>query len=90
MSAVLPNLYLGSRSRMKILAPAADMDRRARVNALLPLRVKLLVHLAAAGCDFIHCDADAFWLGDPRPGLTELPAPARSATRRPESSDEPR
>ena len=45
------------------------MDRRARLRALTPLRVKLFARLAAAGCDFIHSDADAFWLRDPRPWL---------------------
>ncbi len=54
-------------------APRADfdaMDWRTRLQALTPLRVKIFVRLAATGCDFIHSDADAFWLRDPRPWLT--------------------
>ena len=57
-------------------APRADfdaMDRCTRLQALTPLRMKLFVHLAATGCDFIHSDADAFWLRDPRPWLTARP-----------------
>ncbi len=53
-------------------APGTDfyaMDRRGRLRVLTPLRVRLFVRLAAAGCDFIHSDADAFWLRDPRPWL---------------------
>ncbi len=57
-------------------APRVDfdaMDRRARMQALTPLRVKVFVRLAATGCDFIHSDADAFWLRDPRPWLSARP-----------------
>ena len=37
--------------------------------ALMPLRTRLFLHLARAGRDFIHSDADAFWVRDPRPWL---------------------
>ena len=53
-------------------APRTDfdaMDRCTRLQALTLLRVKLFVRLAATGCDFIHSDADVFWLRDPRPWL---------------------
>ena len=40
-----------------------------RLRALTPLRVQVFSRLAAHGCDFIHSDADALWLGDPRPWL---------------------
>ena len=36
--------------------------------ALTALRTKLFLHLAANGCDFIHNDADAFWLRATRAG----------------------
>ena len=42
---------------------------RERLQVLMPLRVKLFRFLVENGCDFIHSDADAFWLGDPRPWL---------------------
>ena len=42
---------------------------RRRMQALMPLRVKFLRLLLDNGCDFIHSDADAFWLDDPRPWL---------------------
>ena len=53
-------------------APRPDIDAlrpELRLRALTPLRVRLFHHLAANGCDFIHSDADAFWLRDPRPWL---------------------
>lgn len=53
-------------------APLPDldaMDRDTRIQALVRLRVKLCRRLAEAGHDFILSDADAFWLGDPRPWL---------------------
>lgn len=57
-------------------APIPDLDameRQERLRSLTPLRMKLFLHLAAHGCDFIHSDADAFWLGDPRPWLMDRP-----------------
>ena len=57
---LLPNVR---REDFDAMAPAA------RLKALTPLRAQLFRRLAAAGCDFIHSDADAFWLRDPRPWL---------------------
>ena len=45
------------------------MTPAARMRCLSPLRVRVYRLLAAAGCDFVHSDADAFWLRDPRPWL---------------------
>ncbi|MYA31823.1 MAG: glycosyltransferase family 77 protein [Gammaproteobacteria bacterium] len=42
---------------------------RQRMQVLMPLRLKFLRFLVENGCDFIHSDADAFWLDDPRPWL---------------------
>ena len=53
-------------------APRPDygaMGPRERLRALTPLRVRLFRRLAETGCDFIHSDADALWLADPRPWL---------------------
>ena len=53
-------------------APRVDFDalpRKERMRALMPARTRLFLHLARTGRDFIHSDADAFWLGDPRPWL---------------------
>ena len=53
-------------------APRADfaaLPEKDRLKALTPLRVRLFRRLAGAGCDFIHSDADALWLRDPRPWL---------------------
>ena len=44
---------------------------RERLQALTPMRVTLFRALAEHGIDFIHSDADAFWLRDPRPWLRE-------------------
>ena len=44
-------------------------DAAARLRVLTPLRLALFRRLAAAGHDFVHSDADAFWLRDPRPWL---------------------
>ena len=63
--AVLPN------------APRADfaaLPRAARMAALWAARTRLFLHLAEAGRDFIHSDADAFWYRDPRPWLAAHPA----------------
>ena len=58
-------------------ASRPDLDaitgRLERLSALGFVRVKLFLHLAANGCDFIHSDADAFWLHDPRPWLMSHP-----------------
>ena len=42
-----------------------------RLSWLTRLRTKLLLHLVAHGIDFVHSDADAFWLCDPRPWLLD-------------------
>lgn len=44
-------------------------DPRHRLAALTKLRTKLFERLAELGCDFVHSDADALWLRDPRPWL---------------------
>ena len=44
-----------------------------KLFALTPLRVKLFLHLAKNGYDFIHSDADAVWFRDPRPWLMSHP-----------------
>ena len=70
----------------------ARKDRRGRLAALTPMRVTLFRTLAEQGIDFIHSDADAYWVRDPRPWLAErrgydllgsqgiAPAAASSAT----------
>lgn len=53
-------------------APKHDfesLDRKGCMRALMPLRVRLFRQLAMAGRDFIHSDADALWIHDPRPWL---------------------
>ena len=55
-------------------APRYDfgrLDRRETMEALMPLRTGLFLHLAAAGRDFLHSDADALWRQDPRPYLAQ-------------------
>ena len=55
-------------------APRYDfgrLDRREKMEALMPLRTGLFLHLAAAGRDFLHSDADALWRQDPRPYLAQ-------------------
>ena len=47
----------------------ANLQRKLLMPALMPLRTRLFLHLARAGRDFIHSDADAFWVRDPRPWL---------------------
>ena len=44
-------------------------DAAARLRVLTPLRMRLFRRLAAAGHDFVHSDADAFWRRDVRPWL---------------------
>ena len=51
----------------------AALDPRDRMRALLPLRTRLFLHLARAGRDFIHSDADAIWIRDVRPWLAQQP-----------------
>ena len=46
-----------------------ELLRNPLMNALMPLRTRLFLHLAKAGRDFINSDADAFWVRDPRPWL---------------------
>ena len=56
--------------------PPVDFEAlppQRRLSALVPLRVKLFRRLASSGRDFIHSDADAFWLHDPRPWLASHP-----------------
>ena len=57
--------------------PAVDCsapdDPLERLQSLTVLRVKLFRRLVEAGCDFVHSDADAFWLRDPRPCLQRHP-----------------
>ena len=49
-----------------------DASRKLFLRGPL-VRMRLFLHLAANGCDFIHSDADAFWLRDPRPWLMRHP-----------------
>ncbi|MCY4056675.1 MAG: putative nucleotide-diphospho-sugar transferase [Gammaproteobacteria bacterium] len=51
----------------------ASMDRGDRMRALMPLRTRLFLHLVRNGRDFIHSDADALWVQDPRPWLARHP-----------------
>ena len=51
----------------------AALDRKALMRALLPLRTRLFLHLANAGRDFVHSDADAFWTSDPRRYMARHP-----------------
>lgn len=58
-------------------APRYDftaLSRRDRMRALMPLRTRLFLHLVRNGRDFIHSDADALWIRDPRPWLARHPA----------------
>ena len=50
-------------------AALAALDRWEAMKALMPLRTRLFLHLANAGRDFIHSDADALWVRDPHPWL---------------------
>ncbi len=55
-------------------APRHDFGTLSRgelMRALMPLRTRLFLHLAKAGHDFLHSDADAFWIQDPRPYLAQ-------------------
>lgn len=47
----------------------ATLARKDLMKALMPLRTRLFLHLANAGRDFIHSDADALWVRDPHPWL---------------------
>ena len=55
--------------------PRVDVDAIAgnflRLRVLTPMRLKLFRVLIDQGFDFMHSDADAFWLRDPRPWLAE-------------------
>ena len=51
----------------------AALDRKALMRALLPLRTRLFLHLANAGRDFVHSDADAVWTRDPRRYMARHP-----------------
>ena len=46
-----------------------NLDKKSRAKVIFSLRKKLFYALAESGRDFIHSDADAFWLQDPRPWL---------------------
>ena len=55
-------------------APRYDfgaLSLKVRMDALMALRTRLFLHLARAGCDFLHSDTDAFWVQDPRPYLAQ-------------------
>ena len=47
----------------------ADLEPKSRATRIFALRKKFFYALAKSGRDFIHSDADAFWLQDPRPWL---------------------
>lgn len=47
------------------------LDRLSKLEIIFSLRKKLFHALAKSGRDFIHSDADAFWLQDPRPWLIQ-------------------
>ena len=51
----------------------AALQREALLRALLPLRTRLFLHLANAGRDFVHSDADAVWTRDPRRYMARHP-----------------
>ena len=51
----------------------AALPREALMLALLPLRTRLFLHLANAGRDFVHSDADAVWIRDPRGYMARHP-----------------
>ena len=55
--------------------PRVDVDAIAgnflRLRVLTAMRLKLFRVLIDQGFDFMHSDADAFWLRDPRPWLAE-------------------
>ena len=61
------------------VTPLPDLDAitgwRERLEALGLVRMRLFLHLAANGCDFIHSDADAFW--PYQPGMSMTFAPVR-------------
>ena len=48
-----------------------NLDKKSRAKVIFSLRKKLFYALAESGRDFIHSDADAFWLRDPRPWLAQ-------------------
>lgn len=66
--AVAYHALLPNEARVDI---DARKHHRARLQALTPMRVTLFKALAEQGIDFIHSDADAYWLRDPRPWLEE-------------------
>ena len=49
----------------------ADPELKPIAPKIFAMRQKLFHALAKSGYDFIHSDADAFWLQDPRPWLME-------------------
>ena len=48
-----------------------NLEKNSRVRIIFTLRKKLFYALAKSRRDFIHSDADAFWLQDPRPWLAQ-------------------
>ncbi len=48
-----------------------NSDKKPRAKVIFSLRKKIFYALAESGRDFIHSDADAFWLQDPRPWLKQ-------------------
>ena len=48
---------------------SAGQEMKKLKPTLWQLRVKLWLHLVEHGYDFIHSDADAIWIKDPRPWL---------------------
>ena len=49
----------------------ADLEPKSRLPIIFALRQKIFHALAKSGYNFIHSDADAFWLQDPRPWLMQ-------------------
>ena len=49
----------------------ANPELKSRLPIIFAMRKKLFYALAKSGYDFIHSDADAFWLQDPRPWLMQ-------------------
>ena len=48
-----------------------NLNEKSKAQIIFELRKKLFYALAKSGRDFIHSDADAFWLQDPRPWLAQ-------------------
>ncbi len=48
-----------------------NLNKKSKEKMIFGLRKKIFYALAKSGRDFIHSDADAFWLQDPRPWLAQ-------------------